>query len=453
MTNLEDLDVSYNNVEKIAYDIGEMASLTNFNLYSNNLTVLPTTIGNLPKLMTLNLGVNQLEELPEEMRMLVTLHGILDLTDNNFNQRPDFVWHLKGLKHVIMSGNPLQVLSTSFTVHMVRADTAFGDGNYEEAIMHYTRVLDVDPRNIEAIGKRGMIYHRLNRTDDAIDDLTRAIDIEFEDPSLFYNRGMLYIQLDKPKEALFDFMQALDRNPEFKSAMLGQAEAYNMIGQFDTAIQKCKQAMGDLKVYEDWKTSETVTTCLATCGYAYFRRGSPPKALGMFDNLLERGYDNPRKIMLYRGLCFRDMDKFKDAIECFTEIISFYDENPEKLTDGDGEHVRPEEAQESYRMALLNRSATYGSMNKEKLANKDYERVYQREPTEEILKLVEEARAKKEAIIKKKKEDMQRKIEAQNKRIEEEKAIMRKREKEMDGDNHNKKKHDGKHHHKKHHKK
>ena len=78
MTNLEDLDVSYNNVEKIAYDIGEMASLTNFNLYSNNLTVLPTTIGNLPKLMTLNLGVNQLEELPEEMRMLVTLHGILE---------------------------------------------------------------------------------------------------------------------------------------------------------------------------------------------------------------------------------------------------------------------------------------------------------------------------------------------------------------------------------------
>ena len=48
---------------------------------------------------------------------------------------------------------------------------------------------------------------------------------------------------------------------------------------------------------------------------------------------------------------------------------------------------------------------------------------------------------------------MQRKIEAQNKRIEEQKAIMRKREKEMDGDNHNKKKHDGKHHHKKHHKK
>ena len=45
----------------------------------------------------------------------------------------------------------------------------------------------------------------------------------------------------------------------------------------------------------------------------------------MFDNLLERGYDNPRKIMLYRGLCFRDMDKFKDAIECFTEIISFYE--------------------------------------------------------------------------------------------------------------------------------
>jgi tetratricopeptide (TPR) repeat protein len=413
-----------------------MKSLVSLNLYSNDLSILPTTMGNFPNLETLNLGVNRLEELPEEMRMLVTLRGELDLSDNNFNERPNFVWHIKGLKHVIMSGNPLQVLSTSFTVHMVRADTAFGNGDYEGAIMHYTRVLDVDPKNIEAIGKRGMIYHRLNRTDDAIEDLTRAIDIQFEDPSLFYNRGMLYIQLSKPKKALFDFMQALDRNPEFKSAMLGQAEAYNMIGQFDTAIQKCQQALGDVTLFEDWKTSETVTTCLATCGYAYFRRGQPPKALAMFDNLLERGYDNPRKILLYRGMCFRDMDQHKDAIEAFTEIISFYDENPQKLIDGDGEFVQPKEAQESYRMALLNRSATYGSMNKEKLATKDYERVYQREPTAEILKLVEIERQRKAERMKKKKDDMARKAAAQNRRIEEQKAMMQKRQNNNTSKNH-----------------
>ena len=67
----------------------------------------------------------------------------------------------------------------------------------------------------------------------------------------------------------------------------------------------------------------------------------------MFDNLLERGYDNPRKIMLLRGMCFRDLDRHKDAIEAFTEIISFYDENPEKLEEGDGELVGPKEAQKS----------------------------------------------------------------------------------------------------------
>ena len=122
LTKLQRLDMSYNIVDKIGYDVCEMVSLTELNLYSNELTVLPSTIGNLPKLRTLNLGVNHLEELPVEMKMLETLHGVLDLSDNNFEQRPDFVWRLKGLKHVIMSGNPLQVLSTSFTVHMVRAD-------------------------------------------------------------------------------------------------------------------------------------------------------------------------------------------------------------------------------------------------------------------------------------------------------------------------------------------
>ena len=272
--------MSYNLVDKIGYDVCEMVSLTELNLHSNELTVLPSTIGNLPKLRTLNLGVNHLEELPVEMKMLETLHGVLDLSDNNFEQRPDFVWRLKGLKHVIMSGNPLQVLSTSFTVHMVRADTAFGDGKYEEAIMHYTRVLDVDPKNIEAIGKRGMIYHRLGRTDDAIGDLTLAIDIEFHDLVYFTTGVCCTFSLSSLRKLCSISCKHLIVALTLNLPCLGQAEAYNMIGQFDTAIKKCEQALGDLKLFEEWKTSETVTKCLATCGYSYLRRGRVPEGFG-----------------------------------------------------------------------------------------------------------------------------------------------------------------------------
>ena len=70
-------------------------------------------------------------------------------------------------------------------------------------------------------------------------------------------------------------------------------------------------------------------------------------------------------------------------------------------------------------------------MSKEKLAAKDYERVY-KEPTEEILKLVEIERAKGSAF--KRKEDMMRKMAEQNKRIEEQKAMMKKREQQVVAD-------------------
>ena len=78
-------------------------------------------------------------------------------------------------------------------------------------------------------------------------------------------------------------------------------------------------------------------------------------------------------------------------------------------------------------MALIDQQ--HMAMSKENLLQKIMS-VSTREPTEEILKLVEIERAKKEARLKKKKEDMMRKMAEQNKRIEEQKAMMKKREKQ-----------------------
>ena len=421
LASLETLDISYNALGKIGKDFPNCKTLKSLNLFSNELKRLPKMFGGLQALEKVDLGKNQLTALPITFQGLKSIQGTINLCDNDFDEKPEFLWNMKGIRHVILSGNPLRIMGGSYTVHMVRGDTAFGNGQMDEAIKHYTRVLDIDPRNIEAIDKRAKIFHRIGDTRRAIEDLGLAILINFEDASLYYNRGKLYLQLGDSKKALFDFMQALDRNPELKAAMLGQADAYNQLGRFDSAISNCKLAMGDLTKFEEWNTSETVKECLRIAGFAYMKRGHVPRAMSMFENLLERDVENPHQIIFYKGLGFRDMDSFKDAIAMFTEIIVYFDETPEAFDDEPGNR-------ELYNMAVMNRMAAYGGINQPKLANKDFERVNPREPTEEILEAVAKAQALRAKKQQEKKEAAKRRLLEREQKLGKQIEMMKERE-------------------------
>lgn len=410
LKKLVELDLSHNVVNKISKDFSECTTLERLDLYGNKVSKLPVRIGKLKNLQFINLGKNLLTHLPDSFIELKSLKGTIDLSENDFDERPEFLWSMEGIHHVILSGNPLRAGGGSYTVHMVRGDTAFGDHLYDEAIKHYTRVLDIDDRNIEAIEKRAKIFHRLGDSQRAIEDITRAIDIKFKDASLYYNRGMLYLHLNENEKAMFDFMQALDRNPELKPAMLGQAEAFNQIGQFDSALKMCSLAFGDLTKFESWQTSDTVKSCLRIAGYAHMRRGRALRAMAFFENLLERGVENVYKIQILVGLAFRDMDNTKDAISTFSEIISHFDENPDELEE------EPEN-KKIYAMAVMNRMAAYGSLNQPKLATRDYEKLHPRQPTTELLEAVEREKAKRARILAEKKAAAKARLEEREKKL------------------------------------
>ncbi|KAM9847920.1 leucine-rich repeat-containing protein 18 [Aulostomus maculatus] len=105
------LDLHSNKLECVPESIGNLVGLTHLNLSNNCLTSagLPSTLGSLKSLRSLNLGMNQLDELPPTMVNLDNLRE-LGLFDNLLITLPDFVKVLCNLTKVNMKRNPLSYI-------------------------------------------------------------------------------------------------------------------------------------------------------------------------------------------------------------------------------------------------------------------------------------------------------------------------------------------------------
>ncbi|MFZ7128277.1 MAG: tetratricopeptide repeat protein [Desulfobacterales bacterium] len=81
-------------------------------------------------------------------------------------------------------------------------------GNYDAAIEHYRKALELDPDSAEALFQLGVCYGELRRYDDAVAAMTMAIDRKPESGSYYYGRGRVHLISGNREKAMNDFMEA-----------------------------------------------------------------------------------------------------------------------------------------------------------------------------------------------------------------------------------------------------
>jgi tetratricopeptide (TPR) repeat protein len=120
-------------------------------------------------------------------------------------------------------------------------------GRYDEAIVEYTRSINLQPRNPEPYLGRAYAYQKKGQYDYALADYTRATEVDPKDPHTFLARGLFYDFLGKPQQAIEDYNRALMVNPSFADAFYYRGVAWEKLGNSQSAVADLKRAalMGD----------------------------------------------------------------------------------------------------------------------------------------------------------------------------------------------------------------
>ena len=171
--------------------------------------------------------------------------------------------------------------------------------DYERAIKAYTKVLERDSENQDALFYRGLMYIYKNRYALARADYERLIELNPNYNSDAYNnRGICYDELGQHNRAITDYDKAIALNPNLAEAYNNRGNAYKHLGQYERAIQDFDKAITLKPTYANAYNNRAV---------AYENLSKLDKALDDYDKALKLNPSNE----IYKTNHQRVLDKMK----------------------------------------------------------------------------------------------------------------------------------------------
>ena len=97
----------------------------------------------------------------------------------------------------------------------------FENDDFEEALIHYKKAIDLEPSSVH-YNNRGLAFYHFDKLEEAAQDFEKAIELDPQDSTIYFNLGNVYLnwkkpikdsngrEVDKFDEAIFRYDRALD---------------------------------------------------------------------------------------------------------------------------------------------------------------------------------------------------------------------------------------------------
>jgi spermidine synthase len=109
-------------------------------------------------------------------------------------------------------------------------------GQLDRAANCLSKVLELDPNDVDAHNNLGVVLTRQEKYDEAIDHYRKAIKLAPDAPRTYNNLGSSFARQGKAAEALACFSEALRKDADFVDAHYNMGNALASQGNFDDAI-------------------------------------------------------------------------------------------------------------------------------------------------------------------------------------------------------------------------
>ena len=205
-----------------------------------------------------------------------------------------------------------QVYLLSGEVHDSQGEYDWAIEDYNTAIKLTNTVIEMNPNDVEAYIRRGIVYHRKGEYNSAVANFTRAIELDPSIPQLYLARGISYHHKGDYDSAIKDATKALELNPDNTEAYQHRALAYQSKGDYDHAI-------ADFTKVIDLNPNDTNAYCGR--GHAYQSKDDYDRAIADFTKAIDL---NPNDAVAYcgRGYAYQSKGDYDRAIEDCTKAVA-----------------------------------------------------------------------------------------------------------------------------------
>ena len=183
--------------------------------------------------------------------------------------------------------------------------------DFQAAIKHFTKAIELNPKYIIAYAHRGLAYKNLRKYDEAIADYSKAIELDPKYMPAYANRGYAYQNLNRHTEAIADYSKAIELEPKNPSIYYNRGLAFNDLNKHPEAIADHTKAI---------ELDPKNAGAYANRGYAYQNLNRHTEAIADYSKAIELEPKNP-SIYYNRGLAFNDLNKHPEAIADHTKAI------------------------------------------------------------------------------------------------------------------------------------
>ena len=189
------------------------------------------------------------------------------------------------------------------------------NGEYEQSIANYKKIIDNDPGNVVYLQELGELYDKLNRLHDTIDCYKKILQVQPNNGVNLNNLGICYYKLSQFESAIEYFKMVLRIKNDIP-------DVYNNIGNCYILLKKYKTAESVLKISLRMREDDDIHLKL---GNLYFYTKKYDESIIYYNKIYNKTPDN-----LY-NLCFPHLAKkeFRYGFKLYENRLKNNDIHPQ----------------------------------------------------------------------------------------------------------------------------
>ena len=194
--------------------------------------------------------------------------------------------------------------------------------DFDSAITNFTEMIKLEPNEVNAYLWRGWAYKYEGKFDEAIEDCNRAIQLGPNDAEAYFNRGRIYMEKKDYSRAIKDQNKVIDLKPDNPNAYFNLGVIYKEKEDFDFAIENFTKA---IELYPDFAGAYNHRGVIFRDKQSDYESAIEDfaKAIELKPDFIDEVYNN-------RGIAYRKKGTYERAIEDHNEAIRLERENAHK---------------------------------------------------------------------------------------------------------------------------